>query len=284
MQKKGSTYSDIHTFANAVAKMEKFLKREISRKKRYYEPTRLLYIKLAQKLEECVKIAYRLAGKKVTLKITVEELKEEPAPHVDIISEPVFDLAMSSMQNSSTSQLPVKVDKHAAKKIVATYLIAGKKLASGQGFGNYRQVLKCASLMSQWLQLRFGRKSDMFHYNPENIKIWIDKFIYAYGYHWHYQLSDKFEIDLNDWFDSMRKVDCKYPLPSFIFGFGTESDDDPDIYCAEVLLLERLLKIVIYSDAFYPEQMHNIEPKILSIHPEYAELKPVELYEKCTET
>ena len=281
MQKKGSTYSDIHTFANAVAKMEKFLKREVSRKKRYYEPTRLLYIKLAQKLEECVRLAYRLAGKKVTLRITVEEITEEPRPQADVISEPVFDLAMTSMQNASTSQSVMpKVDKQTSKKIVASYLIAGRKLAAGQGMPD-KQVKKCASLLSMWLQLRFGRKSDIFHYNPENIKSWIDRFIYAYGYHWHYHLIEKFELDLNDWFTSLRKVDCKYPLPSFIFNM--ESEDDTDMYCAESVLLERQIKIVIYSDAFYPEHIHSIESKVVEYHPEFKGFTDKDLQDKCAE-
>ena len=86
MQHKNSTYSDIHTFANAVARVEKFLKREKREKKRYYEPTRMLYLKLAQKLEECAKLAYQLAGKQsradavnckpVERKVTVEPVKE----------------------------------------------------------------------------------------------------------------------------------------------------------------------------------------------------------------
>lgn len=286
MQHKNSTYSDIHTFANAVARVEKFLKREKREKKRYYEPTRMLYLKLAQKLEECAKLAYQLAGKQswadavnckpVERKVTVEPVKE-------VISESAFELLLDTVDNAPATTTETHfVEKSTAKKIVSSYLKACKPLTSGKKFSNYEQSMKCALLLSNWLQLRFSRKSDIFHYNPENIKIWIDRFIYAYGYHWKYHLLSKFELDLQDWFTSLKKMDCKYPLPAFIFNM--ESEDDPDMYCAECILLERTIKIVIYSDDFYPDQLHSIEKKVLDKRPEYIGLSTEELRSRCVES
>ena len=281
MQKKGSTYSDIHTFANAVSKIEKFLKRAISQNKRYYEPTRLLYIKLAQKLEYCSKLAYQLAGKQVEERPTkqVKPVEVVTGPlKTDIVSEPVFELALSSMNKPA----PVlSKPTSTSKQIVGTYLKSCKRLAAGREFAEYEQAVKCGALLCTWIQLRFGTKSTVFHYNAENIKIWIDRFIYAYGYHWRCRLLPKFESDIQDWFTSLRKSDCKYPLPAFIFNM--ESDEDPEMYCAESLLLERTIKIVIYSEVFYPEQLSTIAAKVLIEHPEYKDLSTDELYTTCVE-
>ena len=278
MQKKGSTYSDIHTFANAVYKIEKFLKRAISQKKRYYEPTRMLYLKLAQKLESCAKLAYQLAGKQIDEQPHI--VAQPKVPVKEVISEPVFDLVLSSMDKPAVNDSG-KISKDDAKKIVSTYLKCNKKLASRAGFDNNEHVIKCASLLSSWLQLRFGKKSNIFHYNPENIKVWIDRFIYAYSYHWKFHLLAKFETDLNDWMTALRKLDCKYPLPAFIFNITDE--DDPDLFCVEAMYLERMIKIVIYSDAFYPKQLHSIENRVLQEHPEFGGLETGQLALLCTE-
>ena len=285
MQKKNSTYSDIYTFANAVARVEKFLRREKKQQKRYYEPTRMLYLKLAQKLEECAKLAYQLAGKHLyaeSVERNCKIVETTSTPVAEVISEPAFEYMLSTVGDPVPTPGKVEEPRSEAKKIVSGYLKTCKPLASGKKFTTCEQSAKCASLLSAWIQLRFGRKSDVFHYNPENIKVWIDRFIYAYGYHWKNHLLPKFEVDLSDWMTSLRKVDCKYPLPAFIFNM--ESDDDPDMYCAESIVLERTIKIVMYSDNFYPDQLHSIEKKVLLERPEYIGLSLDELRSRCSET
>lgn len=283
MQKKGSTYSDIHTFANAVYKIEKFLKRAVSQKKRYYEPTRMLYLKLAQKLESCAKLAYQLAGKQVEEQphIVAPPKVKSSVPVKEVISEPVFDLVLSSMDKPAVTAENGRLSKDDAKKIVRTYLKCNKKLSSKSEFARNQHAIQCASLLSSWLQLRFGKKSTIFHYNPENIKVWIDRFIYAYSYHWKFHLLAKFETDLNDWIVTLKKLDCKYPLPAFIFNM--EDEDDPDMYCVEAMFLERVIKIVIYNDEFYPKQLHSIETRVLQEHPEFGGLETGQLELLCTE-
>lgn len=286
MQKKGSTYSDIHTFANAVARVEKFLKRACSQKKRYYEPTRMLYLKIAQTLENCAKLAYQLAGKQIDA-ATVEKNCRPVVKNIslakEVISDSAFELVLASVDKAEEAK-PVQVSKDrqiTAKQTISRYLRSCKLLANSARY-EQKEVARCAMLLSNWLQLRFGKKSDVFHYNSENIKVWIDRFIYAYGYHWKVHLLNKFELDLKDWSDSLRKVDCKYPLPAFIFNM--ESDDDPDMYCAECIVLERMIKIVIYTDDFYPDQLHSIEKKVLIERPEYIGLTIDELKSKCSDS
>lgn len=290
MQKKNSTYSDIYTFANAVTRVEKFLRREKRLSKRYYEPTRMLYLKLAQKLEECAKLAYQLAGRHLFAENVSQNCKpveKISTPVPEVISEPAFELLLSSAGSTdSSSQVAPAVDtlseeRKAAKKIVSNYLKACRPLVTGQKFSECEASAKCASLLSMWLQLRFSKKSAVFRYRPENIKIWIDRFIYAYGYHWKNHLTAKFELDLQDWFTTLRKEDCKYPLPAFIFNM--EDEDDPDMYCAETIVLERMIKIVIYSDQFYEDQLHSIEKKVLLKCPEYIGLSLNELISRCSD-
>lgn len=288
MQKKNSTYSDIYTFANAVSRVEKFLRREKRLEKRHYEPTRMLYLKLAQKLEECAKLAYQLAGKYILADNVSQNCKPVEkiiTPEPEVISEPAFELLLSSVETAESRLAavpePVSEERKAAKKIVSTYLKSCKPLATGEKFSECEAAAKCASLLSMWIQLRFSKRSAVFRYRPENIKIWIDRFIYAYGYHWRNHLTAKFELDLQDWFTTLRKEDCKYPLPAFIFNM--EDEDDPDMYCAETIVLERMIKIVMYSDQFYEDQLHSIEKKVLLKCPEYIGLSLNELISRCSE-
>lgn len=186
-------------------------------------------------------------------------------PSTDSIESPISSLECSEysdLDDLLTDFIDSPIPKYAGSRKELIRLFANRFTRcaeSSQDELGIIQIEQFCIMLKNWYIHRYTvpYRNPKFFFKVEKITTWIDQFILAGG---HALSRDRFSNFLNDceeWVETLSTPnDSLYPAPYEILNFDTSNFSN---VTPEAILIERLVKPLLYCDGFYSDQMHSVE-------------------------
>lgn len=154
---------------------------------------------------------------------------------------------------------------YSAKDIVRTYSSKFKLCAETLGCETgIIQVNQFCQLINSWYQARFSneQRNPNFFFKANRIHEWIDLLILAAGHALHDGLFPVFISDMNIWIrDLNTSKDQSWVLPYSVMKM---KNIDSSTCTQEAVLLEKILKSILYDEDFYPTEKTSVKEIVIS--------------------
>lgn len=224
---------------------------------RLYEITKKRLSNVSSELEECMCLIHEIVGATPQQTISTEPepiaLKEpEQLTNSNDFEDDLSDLL--------SLELPEPVD-YSPKLIVSSYSKRIRQCRE-QSTGII-QINQFCSMLDSWYQARYNPeiKNTKFHYKSQRIHEWIDLLILAAGDAIRSKMFTSFKADVDDWISTLNSPrDGNWVLPKQVMKFNSH---DADQCTKEAVLIEKVVKSMLYDESFYGDQMHSVEEIVM---------------------
>lgn len=252
---------DIQVLEARVARMKSQLQQYEDL--RLYSITKRRLSAIASELEECIDIIYSVIGNSSSSIQEVIELKEpeefvSPSEDFEDDLSDVLSIDLSNITEDDT----VSIEDYPPKQIVSTYssrIHKCREIHTG-----VLQVNQFCVLMDEWYQARFNPtiKNSKFHYKSQRIHEWIDLLMLAAGDAMHNKMFSTFKSNIASWIGTLNTLeDGNWVLPQQVMEYK-----NPDVskLSKEAVLIEKIVKPILYDDTFYSSQSSSIEQIVIN--------------------
>jgi len=220
---------------------------------RTYDITKQRLIKVSKELEECINIIDEVVNGGEGCKHRLVALKEPEIEATDEFNDD-GDLADVFFAEPETSQVS-ELAKYSPKEIIHNY--ADRLKECSEATTGVVQINMFCSLLNSWFQKRFipEIKNPNFYYKADRIHEWIDLLILAAGSSINCGTFAEFKSYMDEWTESLNtSKDDGWLLPLKV----RQIEQDPCAYTYDAVLIETIVKKILYNDAFYIGERRSV--------------------------
>jgi len=266
---------DMWVLQDRVARLQAQIK-EYTDYNMYYT-TKCKLKQVAMDLQECIDTINEIVQDDFTESVSTDQIddsivimpSESVSEPVSTSSSDLTELFNGQKDTSEPSSIVSYNYPYSSKFIVSQYDRRFNKCANSS-FG-VLQVNQLCKLMNRWYSNRFGleSKNPEFHYKAGRLHEWVDLILLSAGRAIHDETFLNYTSEFDKWIKQLGTADDElWPLPSI--ASGSRSSPLCDYYTKEAIVLERLIKPVLYNSAFYPRESDSVE-RIVREHNPYSE-------------
>lgn len=231
---------------------------------RTYEVTKRRLLRVADELEECLSIIGEITDQDKR-PVTPVELRDVISPNpetefeaVDSDLMDIFSIPESSSKSSNDAESLTYSD-YSPRFIVKTFKDRIQECA--ETATGILQVNQFSYLLKDWYNERFTPTSafsqNKFFYKASRIHEWIDLLILSAGKSLREGKFIEFQARIENWVKTLNTTkDERWVLPYSIIQDRDESG--PEYYTKEAVLIEMLLKDILYSEDFYSGEKNSV--------------------------
>ena len=235
---------------------------------RLYQPTRNKLSVLTGELEECLlmlnSIEQRSSAspeRKVSDTLSLLSLDADDADSSE--EEDLQDNLLLFRTNSPSSK---NISTYSPKEILKQYGLRIQRCAdliNQEGTGII-QVNQFSAVLNMWYQTRFPvvNKDPNFFFKSDKIYQWVNLLIIAAGYSMSTGQFSEFLQEMNQWSEALGTTREKtWVLPYTVMKLKNCS---LGYYTKEAVLIEKIIKPLIYDKDFYPQEINSIECVVIA--------------------
>lgn len=231
---------------------------------RIYDITKQRLSNVALELEECISIIGDITeqGKtehsnhKIALKEPETAFENEFNDDGDLADIKFMDFIQKRNGSSDTTEQAA----YSPSKITSEFRIKIAQCADTPT--GIVQVNQVCLLLNSWYSTRFSAdtRNPKFFFKAARIHEWIDLILLASGEALATGTFPTFKAYMDAWIGEINtSKDNGYLLPLKV----RKITDKPTAYTKEAVLLEKIIKPILYSDSFYPEEKTSIEKIVI---------------------
>ena len=234
-------------------------------KNKLYGPTKKKLLEIKKDLLDCILSIDEAVNSDVDTSSTVDLDSNWDATQQcnnTVINETdlTCDLT-SSLDTIDNHETLEEVEQYNPKYIMSTFR---RRLVdnTNTSFGII-QVSRMWFTIVLWFEKRYSRDSSnsQFKYKASNICNWIDLILIAAGYAIHTRIFNSFINEFNSWIETLgTDKDRNWILPQNIMNIKKSGNY---IYTAESVLLEQMIKSLLYDSTFYASLLHSVKNTVL---------------------
>lgn len=242
-----------------------------------YKCTKDNFVEWYFRLKQCVELLETLdIFQNVSGTKSISDLESIPS---ELYSKDDLDDVFNTSLLDGLTEFPAN-DDYTPKFILKTYRTKLQKLADTTEGMN--KVSSLGYYLNLWFTVRYSpnEANSCFRYKASRIHEWIDLIILAFGQSIHNNTLFTFCTEFDSWLESIERDHSQtWILPKTIMQFQGKGA----IACTkEALLLERIIKPILYDDDFYPNLSRSLEQIVIQFEGSGVELlTDAELAKDC---